>query len=181
MAERRRLPVERRREEIIATALRLFGDASADEVSIDDIAEAAGASRALIYHYFGSKQALYLTALRLAADQLADRLRPVGELGEAVSRYLDFVDERAAGYLALLRGTAVASPEVAEIVDGMRRLIVNLLLERLEITDPQPALRMTLSGWVAMAETMALDWLANRAITRDELHGLLVHHLLAVL
>ncbi|MGH3344990.1 MAG: TetR/AcrR family transcriptional regulator, partial [Carbonactinosporaceae bacterium] len=63
---RRRLSVDRRREEIIACALELFSHHPAEHVSIDDVAEAAGASRALVYRYFGSKPDLYVAALRSA-------------------------------------------------------------------------------------------------------------------
>ena len=52
------------REELIAAALELFSTRDAEDVSIDDVASAAGASRALVYHYFGGKQELYVAALR---------------------------------------------------------------------------------------------------------------------
>src|SRR5436305_732256 len=59
---RRRLSVAERRDELIAAALDLFSHRSPEDVSIDDVAEAAGASRALVYHYFGGKQELYVAA-----------------------------------------------------------------------------------------------------------------------
>ncbi|WP_433498288.1 TetR/AcrR family transcriptional regulator [Sphaerimonospora sp. CA-214678] len=75
---RRRLSVDRRREELIAAALDLFSKHDAEDVSIDDVAASAGASRALVYHYFGGKQELYVAALRSAAKELDARLHPRG-------------------------------------------------------------------------------------------------------
>src|SRR3954465_2978433 len=86
---RRRISVDRRREELMAAALELFSKHDAEDVSIDDVATAAGASRALVYHYFGGKQELYVAALRRAALELEERLRPVNG-GTAI-------EERAAG------------------------------------------------------------------------------------
>lgn len=53
----RRLPVQQRREQLIAVALELFAARPPEDVSLDDVAEAAGASRPLVYRYFaGGKQ-----------------------------------------------------------------------------------------------------------------------------
>ncbi|GAB3877573.1 hypothetical protein GCM10027612_00630 [Microbispora bryophytorum subsp. camponoti] len=109
--------MDRRREELIAAALELFGRHDAEDVSIDDVAASAGASRALVYHYFGGKQELYVAALRSAAAELRARLQPQGEggpleqLSSGLTRYFDFVEEHAAGYAALLRGGRPTAPE----------------------------------------------------------------------
>src|SRR3954469_4680227 len=94
----------------MAAALELFSTRDAEDVSIDDVAASAGASRALVYHYFGGKQELYVAALRSAAEALEARLKPQGgggpleELARGLTRYFDFVEEHAAGFAALLRG-----------------------------------------------------------------------------
>ncbi|MEU9995428.1 TetR family transcriptional regulator, partial [Streptomyces sp. NPDC050848] len=67
----RRLSVEERRVQLLAAALTLFAHRAPDEVSLDDVAEAAGVSRPLVYRYFpGGKQQLYEAALRSSADAL---------------------------------------------------------------------------------------------------------------
>src|SRR5262249_52259078 len=73
-APRRRLSVDRRRDELIEAALDLLSQRGPEEVSVDDVAQAAGASRALVYHYFGTKQELYAAALSKAAAELTRRL-----------------------------------------------------------------------------------------------------------
>jgi len=49
---RRRLSPEDRRAELLALGAEVFGKRPYDEVRIDEIAERAGVSRALMYHYF---------------------------------------------------------------------------------------------------------------------------------
>ncbi|MFE7338899.1 MULTISPECIES: TetR/AcrR family transcriptional regulator, partial [Streptomyces] len=70
---RRRMGVDERRQQLIGVALDLFSRRSPEDVSIDEIAAAAGISRPLVYHYFPGKQSLYEAALRRAADELAAR------------------------------------------------------------------------------------------------------------
>ncbi len=70
---RRRMGVEERRQQLIGVALDLFSRRSPDEVSIDEIASAAGISRPLVYHYFPGKLSLYEAALQRASDDLAGR------------------------------------------------------------------------------------------------------------
>ncbi|GAA5068445.1 TetR/AcrR family transcriptional regulator [Thermocatellispora tengchongensis] len=176
----------------MAAALELFSKRDAEDVSIDDVATAAGASRALVYHYFGGKQELYVAALKSAAAQLEERLRPqdspqaprrpLDELAAGLSRYFDFVEEHAAGFAALLRGgPANRSGEVGEIVDGVRRRLFRLIVKQMRVPEPTPALRVTLRSWIASVETAGLDWLEHRDMDRATLEQLLVAQMIALL
>jgi AcrR family transcriptional regulator len=185
---RRRLSVDRRREELIAAALDLFSRRDADDVSIDDVAVSAGASRALVYHYFGGKQELYVAALRSAAAELEARLRPQGggspieELARGLARYFDFVEEHAAGFAALLRGgPANRAGEIGEIVDGVRQRMLRLVMNQMRVGMPGPMLRITLRSWIASVETAGLDWLEHRDVDRAELERMLVDQMVALL
>lgn len=172
----------------MAAALELFSKHDAEDVSIDDVASAAGASRALVYHYFGGKQELYVAALRSAADQLESRLRPQGggrpvdELAFGLRRYFDFVEEHAAGFAALLRGgPANRAGEIGEIVDGVRQRLFRLIMKQMRVEEPSPVLRTTLRSWIASVETAGLDWLEHRDIERPTLERMLVDHMVALL
>ncbi|WP_336214602.1 TetR/AcrR family transcriptional regulator [Nonomuraea sp. LPB2021202275-12-8] len=185
---RRRLSVDRRREELMAAALELFSTRDAEDVSIDDVASAAGASRALVYHYFGGKQELYVAALRSAAEQLEARLRPhdggrpLDELASGLKRYFDFVEEHAAGFAALLRGgPANRAGEIGEIVDGVRQRLFRLIQRQMRVEDPSPVLRTTLRSWIASVETAGLDWLEHRDVERATLEKMLVDQMVALL
>ncbi|MBB4700358.1 TetR/AcrR family transcriptional regulator [Sphaerisporangium siamense] len=180
--------MDRRREELLAAALELFSKYDAEDVSIDDVAAAAGASRALVYHYYGGKQELYVAALRSAAVELEARLTPSGdgtvieELRAGLARYFDFVEDHAAGFAALLRGgPANRAGEVGEIIEGVRRRLVKMIMGRMRVGEPSPALRVTLRSWIACVETAGLDWLENRDVDRAALERLLVEQMVALL
>ena len=180
---RRRLSVDERRDELISAALELFSDRPPEDISIDDVADAAGASRALVYHYFGGKQELYLAALHSAAKQLNDLLRPPAEgkplerLAVSLHRYFDFVEDHAAGFVALLRGgPANRSGDVGEVLDGIRALVMNHIIAAIGVKAPGPVLRITLRSWMASVETAGLDWLEHRDLSRVALERLLVDH-----
>lgn len=163
----RRLPVEQRREQLIAVALELFSRKPPEEVSLDDVAAAAEASRPLVYRYFpGGKQQLYEAALRTAADELSSRFvapvegGPTERLGHVLDQYFGFVGEHAAGYEALLRGGSVAETErTSAIVDEVRRTANRSILDQLLIREPGPRLTLLVRAWIAVVETAALTWL----------------------
>src|SRR5687768_17791719 len=71
---RLRLETDERRKQLVELGLEWFGAKAYDEVSIDDIAEAAGISKGLLYHYFPTKRAFYTACVGEAAAQLLDAI-----------------------------------------------------------------------------------------------------------
>ncbi|MPY81690.1 MAG: TetR family transcriptional regulator, partial [Actinophytocola sp.] len=61
-ANRRRLAVADRRAEIVAAAVRLLGRRTPEGLSLPEVAAEAGASRALVYHYFRDRKTLHSAA-----------------------------------------------------------------------------------------------------------------------
>ena len=184
---RRRMGVEERREQLIAVALELFSRRSPEDVSIDDIASAAGISRPLVYHYFPGKHSLYEAAVRRAADELSSRFvepreGPLGaRLLRVMGRYFDFVEEHGPGFAALLRGgPAIGSARANAMIDEVRDSAYEQFLTHLRVTDPGPKLSLVVRSWVGLAETAALTWLDGRAIARGELELQLVHDFMAL-
>ncbi|MET9718737.1 TetR/AcrR family transcriptional regulator [Streptomyces rochei] len=184
---RRRMGVEERRQQLIGVALDLFSRRSPDEVSIDEIASAAGISRPLVYHYFPGKLSLYEAALQRAADDLAARfVEPVrGPLGtrllRVMGRYFDFVDEHGPGFSALMRGgPAVGSSRTNALVDSVRQAAYDQILSHLGVSDPPARLELVVRSWISLAESTALIWLDGRRIPRAELEVQLVHDFAAL-
>ncbi|MER7663919.1 MULTISPECIES: TetR/AcrR family transcriptional regulator [unclassified Streptomyces] len=184
---RRRMGVEERRQQLIGVALELFSARSPDEVSIDEIAAAAGISRPLVYHYFPGKQSLYEAALRRAADELAGRfLEPhEGPLGarllRVMRRFFDFVEEHGPGFSALMRGgPAVGSSTTNAMIDEVRQAAYEQILAHLGVHRPPARLALVVRSWVSLAESTALIWLDGRRIPRAELELQLVHDFAAL-
>ncbi|MFE0798977.1 TetR/AcrR family transcriptional regulator [Streptomyces sp. NPDC058812] len=184
---RRRMGVEERRQQLIGVALDLFSRRSPDEVSIDEIASAAGISRPLVYHYFPGKLSLYEAALQRASDDLAARFvepheGPLGaRLLRVMGRYFDFVDEHGPGFSALMRGgPAVGSSTTNALVDSVRQAAYVQILSHLGVTDPPARLELVVRSWISLAESTALIWLDGRRIPRAELEVQLVHDFAAL-
>ncbi|MEW1684063.1 helix-turn-helix domain-containing protein [Streptomyces sp. NPDC093594] len=163
----RRLGVEERRSQLLEAALSLFAHRAPEDVSLDDVAEAAGVSRPLVYRYFpGGKQQLYEASLKSAADELRDcfdepHVGPLlPRLTRAVERYLAFVGRHDTGFSALLQGgSVVETSRTTALVDGVRRAAAEHILSHLGVTDPGPRLRMTIRMWITAVEAASLIWL----------------------
>ncbi|MDT7795553.1 MAG: hypothetical protein QOD59_4994, partial [Mycobacterium sp.] len=69
-ASRRRLSPDDRRNELLALGAEVFGQRPYDDVRIDEIAERAGVSRALMYHYFPDKRAFFAAVVRAEGERL---------------------------------------------------------------------------------------------------------------
>ncbi|MFI9797722.1 TetR/AcrR family transcriptional regulator [Streptomyces sp. NPDC052302] len=186
----RRLSVEERRTQLLDAALGLFAHRAPEEVSLDDVAEAAGVSRPLVYRYFpGGKQQLYEAALRSAAEELRTCFdepregRLVPRLARALDRYLAFVDQHDTGFSALLQGgIVVETSRTTAIVDGVRRAAAEHILRHLEVGDPGLRLRMTVRMWITAVEAASLIWLdEGKRPPVEELRDWLVDQFVAVL
>ncbi|MEU5532359.1 TetR/AcrR family transcriptional regulator [Streptomyces sp. NPDC020362] len=186
----RRLSVEERRSQLLAAALSLFAHRAPEDISLDDVAEAAGVSRPLVYRYFpGGKQQLYEAALRSAAEELQHcfdepRQGPMlTRLSRVLDRYLTFVDEHDTGFSALLQGgSVVETSRTTAIVDGVRRAAAEHIFSHLGVSDPGPRLRMTVRMWITAVEAASLIWLdEDKQPPADELRDWLVEQFVAVL
>jgi AcrR family transcriptional regulator len=179
--------VEERRQQLIGVALELFSRRSPDEVSIDEIASAAGISRPLVYHYFPGKLSLYEAALQRASDDLAGRFvepreGPLGaRLLRVMRRFFDFVDDHGPGFAALMRGgPAVGSSTTNALVDAVRQAAYVQILSHLDVEDPPARLELVIRSWISLVESTALIWLDGRRIERGELEVQLVHDFAAL-
>ena len=188
-----RLDNDARRAQLLELGMRVFSESTYDEVSIDDLAKAAGISKGLLYHYFPTKRDLYLAGLRTVAGELLERLDvskldlpPIERVRRGIDAYLTFVAERARSYVALMRGGIGSDPEVLKIVEDVREQLVDRMFtgpgSPLAAADRRtPHARTTLRGWLGFAEAASLDWLTHGDLTQQEVRDLLVDMLLPTL
>lgn len=185
--DRARLQVDERRSQLLELGLQLFAEHSYDELGIDDIARAAGISKGLLYHYFPSKRDYYVEVVRRAAGLLLERTEVAAvdvsaeSLHHGLDAYLDFVEQHARSYVALVRGGVGSDPEVVQLLEDTRRTIAERILSRISSEQAPPLLRAALRGWIGMVEAASLDWLERKDVSREQLRDLLAQLLLAAL
>ena len=61
---RRRLPPEMRRAALLEAALEVFAELGFERATLHDVAERAGVTKGAVYHYFASKDELFLELVR---------------------------------------------------------------------------------------------------------------------
>ena len=104
------------------------------------IAREAGISKALLYHYFPSKQDYFMATLAGGAEELRARvepdpaLPPAQALTDALDAYLQWIEDNADAYAKLFR-SAAGVPEVRELVDGVRAGTADRILDGLGAAD----------------------------------------------
>lgn len=182
---RTRLTPEQRREQLLDLGVRLLASRSLDELSIDLLAEEAGISRGLLYHYFGNKHDFHEAVVRRAADDLIAQTAPPagGEPLERMSRsmaaYLEYVEANYEGYLSLVKGAAGGNQTLRLIYDEAVGALTGRIFDedaQGELIPDTPVTRLLVRGWAVMVEDMVLTWVADpagSAVTREELLGLI--------
>ncbi len=130
-SSRTRLSPDERRAQLLDLGVRLLATRSVDELSIDLLAEEAGISRGLLYHYFGNKHAFHEAVVRRAADDLIEQTAPptVGDPIErlllSMTAYLDYVVANHEGYLSLVKGAAGGNETLREIYEEARSTLTD--------------------------------------------------------
>jgi AcrR family transcriptional regulator len=180
-----RLPVDERRGQLIELTTDLFTRHSYAELSMADIAREAGISKALLYHYFPSKQELFVATLQAAAEEVARRtepdpaLPPAEALANSLDAFLEWVEQNGLAYRKLLE-SAGSVPEVGALIGEVRDRTSARILEGIGAGDaPKP--RTVVRAWLWFLDGAILDWLEHRDLTRAELGGLLLAALASAL
>jgi AcrR family transcriptional regulator len=177
-----RLGVDERRRRLLELGTELFARHGYEELSMARIAREAGISKALLYHYFPSKQAYFAATLEQAAAELAEATAPdpdkppVTQIAESLDAFLAWVERHMGAYDKLIRGVG-AVPEVRELVERVRAETAERILAGIS-DDPTPELRAAVRGWLWFMDGVVLDWIEHRDIERPRLHGLLLGTLL---
>lgn len=165
---RQRLDPERRQEEILAAAAEVFRERGYADTAVSAIAERAGASEALLYRYFTSKDQLYARLVRGSIDALlaeqahALTALPAGvpirdELRAVTIVYLDHVAGHAAAWAIPFRRPG-GEPAAAAAVRAEAR---SDYVERLRtVLAPRTGWRheFALWGYFGFLDAACLRW-----------------------
>lgn len=158
---------ELRRDEILDVAAQCFADRSYPAASMNDIAAAGGTSKARLYHYYESKEAILFDLLdrytqRLLAiigqvEATAQRrnLDDRAALHELIRSFLEEYEHSATRHVALLHDTKFLSPMQRDLILDRQRDVVSAVTRFLRRAYPQrvtpenqTALTMTLFGMI---------------------------------
>jgi AcrR family transcriptional regulator len=188
-ARRIRLTPDARREQLLELGIEMLATRTLDELSVDALAEEAGISRGLLFHYFRNKQEFHRAVVRRAADDLIEctapdmSLDPMPRLVTSLEAYVDYVLANHQGYVSLVRGAAGGDQALLEIFDETRRLMTARITDNLDVfgVANSPTVQLLARGWTAMVEETVLAWVGDQQISKDELLGVLAGALPAIL
>ena len=166
---RARLDPAARRAQIVEAAAEVFRQHDPATVRFDEVAQAAGVSRSLVYAYFGDRgeliAAVHLHTMSGLDEELSALLAdvPVDEsrLHRVVLTFFAIVERNAESWPLFAAAGGVVHPAVQEA----RRA------RCLRIADTWgggPAERLLARGIVGMLEAAASEWLEDRACSRDD-------------
>src|SRR5512140_3268648 len=174
--KRERMETDERRAQLLALGLGVFSSRAYDEVSMEDIARAAGISKGLVYHYFPTKRHFYVAALKEAARQLLAETEPNEDepaeerLRKGLRGYLAFVEKHARAYATLMRSGVGVDKQAGTIIEKTRAQFIERFFSAPEIaSSATPAMRLTVRGWIGFGESTALEWLEAKEISREAL------------
>ena len=182
-APKRRMPADARRETILEAALDAFAARGLDGVSLGEVADRAGISKALIYEHFDSKKDLHDAVLQASHDQLVARvLEAIGDASTPEDRlrlgldaFLAFVEEHRTSWRLVHRN--VSDPEVAptlrRVQDEARDIVTQLIAEYAPAESPVEGLRVEVAAelfaqqLVGAGQALANWWDENRNVPRE--------------
>lgn len=186
--KRTRLDPAQRRAQLIDLGARMLAERPLEQISVEDIADQAGVSRGLLFHYFASKSEFHLAIVRHSSEQMLQRTEPSESddpmltLRSVLASYVDYVTENRNTYVSLLRGTASGDPQMREVFEQTRDIMAKRTLDQLPKIGltRTPQVELAVRGWIAFVEEATISWLRAPAITREELIGLTVQSLPAL-
>jgi AcrR family transcriptional regulator len=178
-APRTRLSPAQRRTQLLDLGVSLLATRSLDQLTIDLLAEEAGISRGLLYHYFGTKHDFHEAVVRRAVDDLVEQTapptggEPLDRLLASVAAYVDYVVANYEGYSSIVKAAQGGNDTLRQLYDEAR----TALTDRIFTADAQgdlvvdtPAARLMVRGWAALSEELVLAWARDPAgVSREEL------------
>jgi AcrR family transcriptional regulator len=193
---RRRLSPEDRRAELLALGADVFGKRPYDEVRIDEIAERAGVSRALMYHYFPDKRAFFAAVVKDEADRLYDStnmdnatgLTMYEEVRTGVMAYMAYHEQNPeaawAAYVGLGRSDPVLlgvddeakNKQLEHIMNRISDLLLRVSGTKLE-PDIERDLRVICHGWLAFTFELCRQRIIDPTTSADRLADSCAHSL----
>ncbi|GGQ77690.1 TetR/AcrR family transcriptional regulator [Streptomyces asoensis] len=191
---RRRLSTQERREQLLSVGARLFSESPYDDVWIEQVAEIAGVSRGLLYHYFPTKREFFAAVVERESERMLRMTAavpgvPVREqLVSGLDTYLEYVETHAHGYRAFHRADAAGDQAVRKVYRRALAAQEQQMLAALgadpefgAVLEGRPDMRLAVRGWLAFTTAVCLEWLRGSDLSRDQVRELCARALLGVI
>ncbi|WP_105969635.1 TetR/AcrR family transcriptional regulator [Streptomyces geranii] len=191
---RRRLSTGERREQLLSVGARLFSESPYDEVWIEQVAEIAGVSRGLLYHYFPTKRDFFAAVVERESERMMRMTAAVPgvpareQLDANLDAFLAYVEEHAHGYRAFHRADASGDQAVRKVYQRALATQERQILEALAadpefgpLCEERPELRLAVRGWLAFTTAVCLEWLRGPELSREQVRELCARALLGTL
>lgn len=133
MDQRIRLSAEERRIQVLDVAGGLFAEHGFHGLSMEQLADAAGVSKPVLYQHFPSKHDLYLALVHDAVTEMEEQVRKAlvgtndnrARLEGAIAAYFDFVEDRRFGLL--FRTAELTDDDVRAAVEGAMTRVADVV------------------------------------------------------
>ncbi|MEV6703462.1 TetR/AcrR family transcriptional regulator [Streptomyces sp. NPDC051453] len=191
---RRRLSTEERREQLLGVGARLFAQSTYDDVWIEQVAEIAGVSRGLLYHYFPTKRDFFAAVVQRESERMLRLTAAVpgipvrDQIAAGLETFLGYVEAHSEGFRAFHRAEAAGDPAVREVyrqgLAAQERQIVEALAadpDRSHADGESPVLRLAVRGWLAFMVAVCLEWLDEPELSRGQVRDLCARALLGAI
>jgi AcrR family transcriptional regulator len=171
------MPAAERRTQLLDVALERFAATGYHATSMEDIADAAGVTKPVLYQHFHSKQELYSELLDTVGKGLLSDLAgraaaesdPYQQVLAGFRAYFSFVCERTSAFQLLFGSGARLADEFTESVRGLEEAIAATIAGfiRADISDEHRDLLG--HAIVGLAEVAARRWMARQGDSESDI------------
>jgi AcrR family transcriptional regulator len=165
-----RLPAAERRAQLLRTAVGVFAEQGYHATSMNEVAEAAGVTKPVLYQHFSSKRDLFVELLTDIGTELretiakatADAAGPRQQIEQGFHAYFSFVGEQTDAFRVLFGSGARRDPEFASFARVVEQSIAEAIAELIVVEGEPVAQRLLLAhSIVGMTEAASRYWLAH--------------------
>jgi AcrR family transcriptional regulator len=180
-ARRVRLPAARRRRQILDVALDVFAAAGFHGTSMDDVADAVGVTKPVLYHHFSSKRELYLELLEDVGGRLMQQVisavsgagGPRQQVEAGMGAYFQFVLHNRSAFRLLFASGPRRDEEFAEAVQRVEDAMAEAVASLIEADLDDDHRRLLGHAIVGLAEGASRAWVTDRVRAGDGSDGAL--------
>lgn len=162
-----RLPAAARRRQLLDSALDVFAARGFHGASMNEVAEAAGVTKPVLYQHFASKRKLFVELLEdvgsrlasLVAEATADVAGPREQVERGFIAYFRWLDTNRAAFSLLWGGSNRLDAEFADALHEVESFLAGAIASLIE-ADLDDEHRQTLAhGIVGLAEATGRHWI----------------------